>query len=183
MGEEIENSPPQFRREKYFWVAEIRLPAFAGYRKTRTPRRSLDDARSDGSVTLFVEPSDNVTSPLSSEQNAALRFLVSHQDQISLQIANALFERYPAIREDYLEFTEEDEEAEVLPSIATPEGLKDLIGLANVHLLLDHVDAMSYVGFEFGCTWDVERGLGVMTHGGRIIAIGQAQNSFELSRR
>ena len=106
MGEEIEIPLPQFRREKYVWVADIRLPAFAGYRKTRTPRRWFAEGRSDGSVTLRVEPADDANGPLTAEQSAALRFLVTYQDELSLLITNTLFERYPAIRQDYLEFTE-----------------------------------------------------------------------------
>ena len=37
---------------------------------------------------------------------------------------------------------------------------------------------MAYVGWEFGCTWDDEHGLGVMTHGNPIVNVGAADIAF-----
>jgi hypothetical protein len=37
---------------------------------------------------------------------------------------------------------------------------------------------MSYVGLEFGCSWDKEHGFGVMLHGSRVFDIGSADTSF-----
>ena len=39
-------------------------------------------------------------------------------------------------------------------------------------------DGIAYVGYEFGCIWDDEHGLGVMTHKTRIIDFGGADSSF-----
>jgi hypothetical protein len=39
-------------------------------------------------------------------------------------------------------------------------------------------DGFAYVGYEFGCTWDDEHGLGFMTHKDRIIDFGGADTSF-----
>jgi hypothetical protein len=36
----------------------------------------------------------------------------------------------------------------------------------------------AYVGLEFGCTWDEEHGVGVMTHQGRAVKIGGADTAF-----
>jgi hypothetical protein len=37
-----------------------------------------------------------------------------------------------------------------------------------------------YVGFEFGCTWDDEHGLGVLMHGERVVDVGGAETAFLL---
>jgi hypothetical protein len=53
-----------------------------------------------------------------------------------------------------------------------------LIGLSSVHVLSVAKDGIAYIGFEFGCTWDGEHGLGVMTHRDRVIEVGGADTSF-----
>lgn len=179
MAERAAEPTPKFRRGTNFLLAETRLTAFAGYRKARTPRRSLEGTSSDGLVTLFAEPTEGHGDVLTSAQNAAVLYLLANQGELSQRILEALFERYPSIREDYLEFTEDDEADEVLPPIATEEELKGLIGLANVHVLVDESSEAPYIGFEFGCSWDDEGGLGIMTQQGRVIAIGQAETAFE----
>jgi hypothetical protein len=49
---------------------------------------------------------------------------------------------------------------------------------ANVHILPVERDGLGYIGFELGCSWDEEHGVGVMLHGGRIIDIGSADTAF-----
>ena len=34
------------------------------------------------------------------------------------------------------------------------------------------------MGFKFGCTWDDEHGLGVMTHRGHVVEVGGADTAF-----
>jgi hypothetical protein len=86
-------------------------------------------------------------------------------------IVAAIFEGYPARREDLLGqgFVDEAE----MPALERPEQLKSFIGLSTVHVLRVALDDAAYVGFELGCTWDEEHGLGVMTHLGRIVAFPQ----------
>ena len=40
-------------------------------------------------------------------------------------------------------------------------------------------DNFAYIGFEFGCEWDEEHGLGVMMHKDSVVVIGQADTSFD----
>jgi len=37
---------------------------------------------------------------------------------------------------------------------------------------------LTYAGFEFGCTWDEEYGLGVLMHGTRTVEIGGADRNL-----
>jgi len=43
-------------------------------------------------------------------------------------------------------------------------------------------DGIPYVGFEFGCTWDEEHGLGVLMHGTRTVEIGDTAMDCERRR-
>jgi hypothetical protein len=67
-----------------------------------------------------------------------------------------------------------------LLDINNAENFKDLLGLSIVHVMPSDKDDFAYLGFEFGCTWDEEHGLGVMTHKDRVITIGQADKSFDI---
>ena len=53
-----------------------------------------------------------------------------------------------------------------------------LIGVGIVHVLAEAKAGHAYVGFEMGCTWDEEHGLGVLTHIGRVVELGQADTAF-----
>ena len=65
-----------------------------------------------------------------------------------------------------------------MPDVENIEQFKDLIGLSQIHLLNVSKDNVAYVGYEFGCNWDDEHGLGFMTHKDRIIDFGGADTSF-----
>jgi len=42
----------------------------------------------------------------------------------------------------------------------------------------DDKDNFAYTGFELGCDWDEEHGIGVMMHKKRVVVIGQVYISF-----
>ena len=48
----------------------------------------------------------------------------------------------------------------------------------NVHPIQHQ--GLPYAGFEFGCTWDDEHGLGVLMHGTRVVKIGGADTAILL---
>ena len=39
---------------------------------------------------------------------------------------------------------------------------------------------MPYVGYEFGCEWEDEHGLGVLMHGTRVVDVGFADTAILL---
>jgi hypothetical protein len=129
-------------------------------------KRSTNE--SDGTARLSVEPPEGVPeSPPSPGQANALRYLLEHEETIRDAIVAAIFEAYPARREDLIGQGFVD--AAEMPALERPEQLKSFIGLATVHVLRVVLDDAAYVGFELGCTWDEEHGLGVMTHQGRFV--------------
>lgn len=99
----------------------------------------------------------------------AYNYLMEFQDLIQEQILNALKNEYGGLKEMY---------GASMPDIADVQQFRKLIGLSAVHLLNVSKDDTAYVGYEFGCTWDEEYGLGVMTHKDRIIEIGDASTAF-----
>ena len=40
------------------------------------------------------------------------------------------------------------------------------------------LEGAAYVGYEFGCAWEEEHGLGLMMHQGRIVAMGGADTAI-----
>jgi hypothetical protein len=125
---------------------------------------------SDGTARLSVPPPAGVAErPPLAEQADAFRYLLEHEEAIRDALVAAIFEEYPVIRARLLGqgFINEVD----MPALQRPEQLKSHIGLSTVHVLPIVKDDAAYIGFEFGCTWDEEHGLGVMTHQGRLVEL------------
>ena len=58
------------------------------------------------------------------------------------------------------------------PELRTRDGLKSVISLAALYVLDVPNGELAVLGFSFGCSWDVEHGLGVLVRGGEVIEIG-----------
>ncbi|MHC5541266.1 DUF6985 domain-containing protein [Singulisphaera rosea] len=112
--------------------------------------------------------------PPAEVQASAYRFLKENESAVAAVVLKAIFEKYPEIRETYGDSCEDGE----LPDIESPEDLKKLIGLGIIHVLPVAKDGIAYLGFEMGCTWDGEHGLGVMLHKDRTVDVGGADTSF-----
>lgn len=173
---------PGLEWDEFFWRSKIVLPSWAGFQVREESGESVGlDSTSDGEPDLFVHPKDHqAKTPPLPEQVEAFRFLLAHEVAVANAVLRAIFARYPEWRAlfDDDEYRDEEEEEDPMPEIEQPEQLHPLIGLSNVHVLNVAREGMAYIGFEFGCTWDEEHGLGVMTHRGRIIEVGGADTSF-----
>jgi hypothetical protein len=55
---------------------------------------------------------------------------------------------------------------------------KDHIELLGVTFHEVESGRLPYLGFDFGCTWDEEHGLGLMTHGTRIVRVGGSDTAI-----
>jgi hypothetical protein len=155
----------------YFWEGRVALGSWRGF-QSRSGAYAARSAtkESDGTARLSVAaPGGVVERPPSAEQANALRYLLEHEEAIRDALVAAIFEEYSAIREGLLRDGLDDEED--LPNLERPDQLKAHIGLSTVHILAVVKDGAAYVGFEFGCTWDMEHGLGVMMHRGRIVEV------------
>jgi hypothetical protein len=66
------------------------------------------------------------------------------------------------------------------PSIDDEATLRKRIGLYAIHIHQIERGGMPYVGYEFGCDWEEEHGLGVLMHGVRVVRVGFADTAFLL---
>jgi hypothetical protein len=169
---------PPLTWDQPFWTARIVLPAWKGFQSRQGPYGAVSSkARSGGAARLYVTPPDGKEqAPPSADQVRAYQYLLDHQEAVRDAILNAILETYPGMQDSY--GYDEEEAAEFMPPVERPEQFKPLIGLSVVHVLKVANGGLACVGFEFGCTWDTEHGLGVMTHKDRIIKVGGADTSF-----
>lgn len=110
------------------------------------------------------------------EQIAAYEFLVKEQDALKKMVLNAILADYPAWQKDF----NHDPEDKVIymPDINDIEEFKPVLEIGTITILSEHLDGVSYIGFGFGCSWDGEHGVGVMTHKNRVIEVGGGDCSF-----
>ncbi len=175
----IEVPPIQrLRWNQYMWDGEIKLPSWAGFQIRRgNYGAASSDQVSDGSALLSLKSQDNKPEPPTAEQISAFRYLLDHESHIAAAVLQAIFEKYPEDKDAYLGAYDNEDEVE-LPDLLEPADLCTLIGLSHVHVLFQAHKGAAYIGFEFGCVWEEEHGLGVMTHQGRIVKVGGADTSF-----
>jgi hypothetical protein len=158
---------PPLRWREYFWTGRAVLSSWAGFQSRLGAYASTSSsAVSDGTVRLSVAAADSSSVP-AAEQAAAYEYLLANQPAIRDTVVAAIFEEYPLIRQNVLGGGIVDPAD--MPELGTPDGLKSCVGLAVVHILSTVKDGVAYTGFEFGCNWDDEHGLGVMLHLGRIV--------------
>jgi hypothetical protein len=162
---------PPLKWNEYFWTGRIVLTSWRGFQCRLGAYASQSSSNeSDGLVRVRVEVHDDgAQSPPSAEQVNAFRYLLEHQDAIRDSLVTAIFEEYPVIRQRFLEqgFVNDSE----MPVLESPDELKAHIGLSTIHVLRVAKNGAAYFGFEFGCTWDEEHGLGVMMHQDRIVEL------------
>lgn len=160
------------------WQGEYVFPAWAGFQSRRGAYGSRDSQKaSDGRVTVRVASPSAMLQP-SADQVAGFASLVQHQAVIRDTLLDALLPRYRNWREDWADAMDPQEFEETMPDVSLLLEFRQLIGLSHVHVLKESSKGIAYIGFELGCTWDREHGLGFMTHGQRVVDVGGADTSF-----
>lgn len=172
---------PQFMWDGYCWATSARLPAWSGYQIRNGPYGSVSQkGRSDGTVRVVFAPEGRDGSPLSNREIDLVKWVVDHQDAVHDAMLNRLFEEYPSIREQTLDFFGDDEAKRVLPKVRFPKQLKDLVGVSSIFVHQIEQDGKPFIGVELGCTWEVEHGVGILLHGSRPLEIGGADTAILL---
>ena len=169
---------PPLQWNEFFWVGDVILPSWAGYQSRGGAYGSVSShATSNGRALLTVAPEDeDARTPPLPEQVGAFQWLLDNEPAIAASVLRSLFAAYPEWRNSF--GYDAELMAELMPEIDRAEQLQTLIGLSNVHILSVAKDGIAYIGFQFGCTWDEEHGLGVMTHRDRVVEVGGADTSF-----
>ena len=153
------------------YEGEISLAAWKGFQSRQGFYGSEDsNETSNGIVKVFINGRQvDYVKTTTQEQINSLNFLQDNSEKIRDEILNALYRELPQIRDIY---------EELVPEINTISDLKNFIGLSIIHILESDKDGFAYIGYELGCDWDDEHGIGIMTHKDRVIEIGQADTSF-----
>ena len=166
-----------FQRDGSFWTTEEQLPSWAGYQTRNGPYGSISsDSPSDRVVKIYASDRDEF--PPTEQDRAGVQWLLDHEAEVASVVLEGLLAEYPRLQRLY-GYEGADREA-LMPDVSSSEDFRQLIGLHNVHVLQLLKDGIPYVGYEFGCTWDGEHGLGVFVHGTRVLEVGEAATAFDL---
>ena len=164
---EIQNLQP----DKIFgddYEGVLTLPSWTGFQSRQGCYASKDKlGESDGAIKIRIIDGVKTTT---TQQVNAIKFLIDNSDKIRNSILDTFIKELPNLREIY---------EDLIPKIEHVEDLKNVIGLSLLHIMPSDKDDYAYIGFEFGCNWDEEHGVGVMTHKDRVIAFGGADTSFD----
>jgi hypothetical protein len=170
---------PQFAlQDDQWWRSRTKLAVWAGFQARGGPygAKSSNQA-SDGSVTVRFAPEGRGSEPLKANELALIAWFFEHENEVSQSLQQALVDAYPDLREQY--GFDADGETD-LPEVRDIEDLKSVIGLHSVNIHQVARDELPYIGYEFGCNWEEEHGLGVLMHGTKVIEIGGADTAFLL---
>jgi len=170
---------------EYFWEGKTVLRSWAGFQERLGPYAWVSSSEpSKGEVRLYVSSPDENNqknpAPPSESQTKAFSYLQENDQSVQQKVLKAIFDVYSKWRESYRSFLGQRFDQE-MPVLFTPLDLKPLIGLSTIHILSVDKDGLAYVGFEFGCTWEEEHGLGVMSHRDHIVDVGSAEEAFSTS--
>jgi hypothetical protein len=164
--------------ELFAWKGRVHLEAWKGFAR----REELADefmtyrfsAEPDGDLVLDLSPEDIHQSSFTPThaQACAFQYLLDNQQSIRDAALNGIFSVYDDWRENY------DGPPENIPELSNSGDLTRLISPSTVHVLANEKDGFAYVGIGFSCKWDEEHALGVLTHKGRVVDVGEADIAF-----
>ncbi len=169
--------PPLVRRGGGGWYTALRLPALHALSRGLPERR-----RSEGMLAGLVEEGDvevglaTDDSWPSEMQLLNLRWLVHRDDELTSALLAALLGFYPRLRQTYDFLPDQDAQAR-LPDAVTEVVLRRLIRLGSLTIHAIPHASTPYLGAAFSCAWDDEHGLGVLTFGTEVLAVGTADVS------
>jgi len=171
---------PRFTLEDdAWWTAVVLLPSWKGFQSRRSAYGSQDSViPSDGIVQIVFAPEGRGNEPLTDSEMSLVRWVIDHEASISGALLSSLLNEYPSLQEQY--GYSEEEKMRLMPDIKSVEDFRDLIGLHAINIHQVKKDGIPYAGFEFGCTWDEEHGLGILMHGTRTVEIGGADTAILL---
>ena len=172
---------PEFIWNDYFWVTSARLPAWSGYQIRNGPYGGVSEAGlSDGRVQILFAPEGRDDSPLLASEIELVKWVIESEAALHEGAVKMLFDAYPRLREEALEWIDEEEASELLPEVQSADELKQLVGISSINVHQIMKDRIPYIGIELGCTWDDEHGLGILLHGSNPLEIGGADTAILL---
>jgi hypothetical protein len=162
-----------------WWTTDAVLPSWRGFQARSGAYGAQSSAEpSDGSVHIVFAPEGRGQEPLTEAEVASVYWVLDNEATVSKALLSALLAEYPSLQEQYGYSAEE--QAQFMPEVTAIDGFRNLIGLHSVNVHPVRIDGVPYIGFELGCTWDDEHGLGVLMQGTRVVEIGGADTAILL---
>ena len=161
-----------------WWSAPLRLPSWAGYQSRHGAYGAIDsDTPSDGRAKLVFAPEGRRTDPLTAAELNLISWFEQNEPAVSEAVKMVIFDWCSPNSSDRLGEFDFDNS---FPLVRDLGQLKSLVGLHTVYIHQIDGGGTPYIGYEFGCQWEVEHGLGVLMHGARPVHVGFADTSFLL---
>ena len=161
------------------WQTNAVLPEWSGYQSRLGPYGSKDGTGvSDGTVRIGLALDGRRDGPPTPDERAYIRWFTENHAEQAGALVSALFAALPTLRSDYLSAWMLPEDDQSFPVIERVEDLRNVMGLHDVHIHGLAKDGVPLVGYEFGCDWEEEHGLGVLMCGMHVLEIGHADSSF-----
>ena len=155
----------------FSWVGTCKLPSWAGYLDRSGAYGGAGDRQhSDGTVEIVFAPEGRDASPLTPAERSSVQWLLDNQSDVSEAVKAAIFRQYPELQA--IDGNPPAGTSPHMPPLTSPEDLKGLVGLYAINVHQISKAGSPYLGFEFGCTWDDDHGLGVLMHGLEVVEVG-----------
>jgi hypothetical protein len=149
-----------------WWCANLCLPSWAGYQSRFGPYTSVDKSEpSDGRAKFCFAPEGRGVAPLNGKEQGLIAWFECNELAVSAAVRAAIMQW--CANEGIYDFLDE-------------ASLKLNCGLYSINIHVADGGDLPYIGYELGCTWEEEHGLGVMMHGTRLVAIGHADTALHL---
>jgi hypothetical protein len=159
------------------WTGQDKLATFAGFRAGK------EKGSASGAVAVEIprlDEDDANPAPPAAEQVAAYAHLKANEHEVVDAILRAVFKYVKQLeRDDFFGDDHTTADGDPAPVIRAPGDLKRNIAPQGVNVLEYAKAGHAYVGLAFRCTWDEEHQLGVLLHKSRVVAVGQADTSFD----
>ncbi|MBE9140043.1 hypothetical protein IQ254_23070 [Nodosilinea sp. LEGE 07088] len=170
---------PRFSLEdKTWWKASVKLSSWAGFQARGGAYGSSSSAQpSSGVVQVCFAPEGRGSEPLAEGELSSINWFFANEPEVSAAVQQTILDAYPEIQEQFGFETDDGTEMQNANSI---EDLKGLVGLHSVNIHQISRNGIPYIGFELGCDWDGEHGLGVLMHGTRMVEVGGADTAILL---
>lgn len=165
-------------QDDLWWGARLRLPSWADYQSRLGSYGSKDKPEpSDGSVALIFAPEGRGLEPVTEREMRLISWFEQNEPKVSEAVKAGIIQWCsPQSVERTSQFDFDDD----FPVIAGEQDLKEYVGLYAVNIHQVDVDGVPYIGYEFGCDWENEHGLGVLMHGTRVVEVGFADTAITL---
>jgi hypothetical protein len=164
--------------DELWWGAELHLPTWAGYQSRRGPYGSIDSpSLADGSVKFIFAPEGRDVAPLNEQEVALTRWFELNEPAVSTAVKEAVIDWCSpnnVLRNERFDLGEE------FPFIASERELRKVSGLHTIYMHQITTSGVPYLGYDFGCQWEEEHGLGVLMHGTRCVDIGFSDTAMLL---